>query len=183
MINRCLSCTCHQRLVFLKHLGKCGQRYYCAFLMGHFVFCIHEKFEINALGTYVHMKGPACRRAPPPRQHFQQFLCSVAYPLTSSTACSNFMDDHCTRQDEISRGGTCSVQTTALQTQIIRFLSFHRLFLLRLSIFLVLNQPACHLKSAGLHLSVCSSPETSHELLRQQPHNLHKHRCFRRLSD
>lgn len=48
-INRCLSCTCHQRLVFLKHLGKCGQRYYCAFLTGHFVFCIHEKFEINVL--------------------------------------------------------------------------------------------------------------------------------------
>lgn len=34
----------------------------------------------------------------------------------------------------------CSVQTTVLQTQILRLLSLF-------SIFLVLNQPACHLKS------------------------------------
>lgn len=87
MINRRLTCTCYQRSAFLKRLRKCGQCYYCAFLIGHSVFCIHEKLEINVLGTCIHRKGsgmPQRGSPPPPPQHFQQFLCSVAYPLTSS---------------------------------------------------------------------------------------------------
>lgn len=97
MINRCLTCTCYQRSAFLKRLRKCGQCYYCAFLIGHSVFCIHEKLEINVLGTCIHRKGSGMPEGSPPPQHF---FWQVPW-LT--TACSNFMDDHCycTRQDEI----------------------------------------------------------------------------------
>lgn len=108
MINRRLTCTCYQRSAFLKRLRKCGQCYYCAFLIGHSVFCIHEKLEINVLGTRIHRKGSGMpQRGSPPPANISNNSCAVWHILWQipwlTTACSNFMDDHCycTRQDEI----------------------------------------------------------------------------------